>query len=375
MSEYQYYEFQAVDRPLSDEEMAELRGLSSRAAITPTRFVNTYNWGNFRGNPAVLMERYFDAFLYVANWGTHELMLRLPLRLLDLERAAPYCAGDCLQARSKGDFLILEFQSQSEDREDFEEGEGEVAALLPVRSELAAGDLRALYLGWLASAKDGFLEADALEPAVPPGLGSLSASLRALAEFLRLDDAVLAAAAERSLPLQPLLPPDERLTAWVHGLAEDEKETLLLRLLKEGGTTLRAELLQRVRLALTPAGDGPGRRTVHEVLEAAEQQRQRQRVAAAALAAQRRREQEAARAAYLDGLVGREQELWRAVETVIEEKQIGEYDRAVQLLRDLRDLAGRTGQSAGFEARLRQLRERYRSRSGLIRRIDAARLL
>src|SRR5947209_7352629 len=64
MSEYQYYEFQAVDRPLSKREMAELRALSTRATITPTRFVNFYNWGNFRGNPAALMEEYFDAFVY-----------------------------------------------------------------------------------------------------------------------------------------------------------------------------------------------------------------------------------------------------------------------------------------------------------------------
>ena len=62
MSEYQYYEFQAVDRPLSKHEMAELRTLSTRATITPTRFVNFYNWGNFRGNPSVLMDKYFDAF-------------------------------------------------------------------------------------------------------------------------------------------------------------------------------------------------------------------------------------------------------------------------------------------------------------------------
>jgi hypothetical protein len=34
MSEYQYYEFQALDRPLTEREMRELRGYSTRAAIT-----------------------------------------------------------------------------------------------------------------------------------------------------------------------------------------------------------------------------------------------------------------------------------------------------------------------------------------------------
>ncbi len=34
MSEYQYYEFRAIDRPLSKRELTELGGLSSRAQIT-----------------------------------------------------------------------------------------------------------------------------------------------------------------------------------------------------------------------------------------------------------------------------------------------------------------------------------------------------
>jgi len=45
MSEYQYYEFQALDRPLTREQMAELRAVSSRAKITAYNFVNEYNWG------------------------------------------------------------------------------------------------------------------------------------------------------------------------------------------------------------------------------------------------------------------------------------------------------------------------------------------
>ncbi len=54
MSEYQYYEFQAVDRPLIPEQMSELRAYSSRAQITPSSFVNVYNWGDFKGNPDTL---------------------------------------------------------------------------------------------------------------------------------------------------------------------------------------------------------------------------------------------------------------------------------------------------------------------------------
>jgi hypothetical protein len=48
VSEYQYYEFVAIDRPLSARQLDEVRALSTRAQITPTSFVNTYEWGNFR---------------------------------------------------------------------------------------------------------------------------------------------------------------------------------------------------------------------------------------------------------------------------------------------------------------------------------------
>ncbi len=44
MREYQCYEFQAIDRSLTEREMATLRGFSSRATITPTRFVNNHSY-------------------------------------------------------------------------------------------------------------------------------------------------------------------------------------------------------------------------------------------------------------------------------------------------------------------------------------------
>jgi hypothetical protein len=42
MSEYQYYEFQALDRPLTAEQISELRAYSSRARITSSSFVNVH---------------------------------------------------------------------------------------------------------------------------------------------------------------------------------------------------------------------------------------------------------------------------------------------------------------------------------------------
>ena len=114
MSEYQYYEFQAIDRPLTDREMSTLRNYSSRATITSTRFVNRYTYGSFKGNASEWMDKYFDAFLSLANWGTHELMLRLSRGALDLETAQRYLLGDVASTRTKGDTVILSFLSEQE---------------------------------------------------------------------------------------------------------------------------------------------------------------------------------------------------------------------------------------------------------------------
>ena len=102
MSDYQYYEFLAIDRPLDSRQQQELRALSTRARITATRLVNTYHWGDFKGDPRLLMSRYFDAFLYLANWGTRQLMFRLPTSLLDLEAASRYAATDSACAWTEG---------------------------------------------------------------------------------------------------------------------------------------------------------------------------------------------------------------------------------------------------------------------------------
>ena len=103
----QYYEFVAVDRPLDTQAQAEVRSLSTRARITATSFINEYHWGNFRGDPSRMMEQYYDAHLYLANWGTRQVMLRLPSSVLDVTVAEQYCVGDHVTAWTSGEFVVL----------------------------------------------------------------------------------------------------------------------------------------------------------------------------------------------------------------------------------------------------------------------------
>jgi hypothetical protein len=69
VSEYQYYEFVAIDRPLTAVEMRQLRAISTRAEISPARFRNEYHWGDLKADPAKLVASYFDAHLYFASWA------------------------------------------------------------------------------------------------------------------------------------------------------------------------------------------------------------------------------------------------------------------------------------------------------------------
>lgn len=84
VSEYQRYEFLAIDRALTEKEMLALRGISTRAKITPRGFWNEYHWGDLKADPRALLERYFDAHAYFANWGTRRLVLRVPATRVDL---------------------------------------------------------------------------------------------------------------------------------------------------------------------------------------------------------------------------------------------------------------------------------------------------
>lgn len=156
MSEFQYYEFVAIDRPLSAAAQKKLRAITSRATITSTQLVNTYEWGDFKGDPHALVAKYFDAFLYYANWGTHRLILRVPTARLDAKVVRQYCP--VLSSRSRRNsgvatativdaHFVIDLWSEDGSGGDWSEPDrGSLSALVPIRNELMAGDYRALYL-------------------------------------------------------------------------------------------------------------------------------------------------------------------------------------------------------------------------------------
>ncbi len=208
--------------------MAELRAISTRAEITPTGFTNTYNWGDLKADPIDLLATYFDAFLYVANWATHRVAFRFPRGAIDVDTLRAHADGESVNVRRRRRVVLLEFCSH-EGPEDWDEGYGELSRLVPLRANILGGDLRAMYLGWLAGVQTCELE-ERPEPPVPPGLRELSAPLAGLADFLRLDGDLFTAAAEASEPLsQQTAESEAAWRSWIGSLDEAEKDELLYR--------------------------------------------------------------------------------------------------------------------------------------------------
>ncbi|SDN11537.1 hypothetical protein SAMN04488074_13511 [Lentzea albidocapillata subsp. violacea] len=386
MSEYQYYEFIAIDQPLDAQAQAEVRSLSTRARITATSFVNEYHWGDFRGDPSRLMERHYDAHLHLANWGTRRIMLRLPCGLLDLEVAEQYCVSDQVTAWTAGQHLVLSMTSEDESGDWDYDPEVSLSSIVGIRDELAGGDHRALYLAWLAGYgtweddEDAFDqdENEELEPLVPPGLRTLTASQHALAGFLRLDDDLLAVAAEASPSLPDRAEDPEQLANWLADLPTGEKDRLLLYVAQGRAATARTEILRRFRSVIAPAVAAPGRRTVADLLDSAWRRRaDRQRKEAAQHAEEEARREHArnlVRQKRLDDLSHDEEAAWAKVEVLIATRKPAEYDAAVALLSDLQALAERDDRFDTFTLRSMALRHAHARKPSLIDRLDRARI-
>lgn len=276
MSEYQRYEFVALERPLSARQMAELREISTRATITPTRFFNEYNWGDFKGDADQLVERYFDAHLYLASWGTRRVVLRLKKEQVSTRSLSPYFVGGAAQAMSAGKHVIVQFCIDEEEPDYYaDESDGDsLAALAPLRTELLAGDFRVAYLAWLLALQAGDVAEDAAEPPVPAGLAELTAAQQAMVEFLRLDPDLLDAAAAAS---PPLLDDTAAARRWLLALKPRAKDEWLTRALENPnlglGTALRSTFRQQTQRPLASP-----KRPAAELLAIAEEARtQRER--------------------------------------------------------------------------------------------------
>ncbi|MFF3326522.1 hypothetical protein [Streptomyces sp. NPDC002889] len=384
MAEYQHYQF-AVDAPLSDGQLAEIRALTTRARLTRHSFVNTYSWGDFKGDPQKLVETHYDAHLYFANWGTRQVILRWPAAALPLDVAETYCASHSAISRESGGYVLITLESDPEDAMedfndlfDFEDGPDTAEEWLPsitrARQQVAEGDLRLLYLAWLLCLQNGELDDDDLEPALPPGLADLPEPLADLAEFVRIDQDLIAAAARRSP--QPLPRPTlAEHRAWLATFDSGEKDAVLAQLLHTGDAQALSGLRRRFLNAQPATGPDPAPRTVAEIRAAVSAQtamriarEERQEAEEREQAAREAREAQSRR---LADLQHDPEAAWKRVGELLALRGTRHYEEVVRLLGDLAALADRDGTTSAFTERYGRFITAHRTKKALIRDLRA----
>ena len=378
MSEYQYYEFQAVDRALSKEDRAELRRISSRAQITATSFTNHYEWGDLKADPGNMVKRWFDLHLYLANWGSRRFMIRLPKKFIDRDRFADFLPGiDEVAIYDSGDNTIfdVDIAEMPEDSYEWDDGSGWLAALAPLRADLLSGDLRVLYLAWLIGVQWDVVPGNEMEPL--PGIGPTNGGLEAFADFFRIDpDLVRAASESGAVSETPELSAETFRAAL--GTIEDEQKTSWLYRLVRGDPRVAAEVRSRVEKALSSSEDSsarPGLRTVSDLRARASEIGKARKAAEAERREARRleseRREEEKRRSRLRDLRLRGEEVWQDIENEINMRDVSAYDRAVALISDLRTIAEEDGASDAFSSRLDSLRSRHSRKGRFLERLDS----
>jgi hypothetical protein len=335
MSEYHYYEFRAIDRALNDRQMRELRAISTRAAISRTSFSNYYTFGDLKANPRDLLTKYFDVSLYFANWFFLEVAFRYPKGAVDVRALRRYARGHTIAVRSTAQHVSISAESDGESFDVADDGSGWLSALIGLRAELASGDDRILYLGWLLDVQSGEIEDDAVEPARPEELGNLAPALASFIDIVGIERDLVAAAAEDGAELA------RRFRQHMRGRAT----TLPLRTAGE----LRARAAATAERRRKAAGEREAR-----------------------MRAVREREERAARDRYLNGLAKRERQAWQRVDALIGDRRPADYAAAVTLLVDLRDVSGRKGRDTAFAQGIGSLRRLHATKPSLLMRLRKA---
>ncbi len=368
MSECQYYEWQTIDRPLTSAEQEEVAQLSSHMdMVTSTQAIVSYSWGDFKHNPRQVLLQYFDAHLYLANWGTRRLLFRFPKSVIDPQAIQPYCREDFLTLELDGNYYILEFSlDEEEPGDEWLEAAGNLGKLAPIREQIMQSDYRSLYLSWLkaVSTEDPEEDNPETEPPIPAGLGKLNSSHQAFIEFFELDEHLVKAAAKASPQLQPasFAPLEKALVQ----LSREECENFLRQVLNNEPQVRMALQKRLEQLAGTkPVSAGQSQRQAGNLFKEAERLEQealRQQKAEA----ERKRTQE------LLDLAGREEATWRWVESLIGQKQARLYDEATKLLVKLRDLDIYQNRLSKFQERFLAIKEKYTNRPALMERFRHA---
>jgi hypothetical protein len=275
MSEYQYYEFQALDRPLTREEQRAVAKLSSRVGPHPRRAVFVYNYSDFPAYALKVLAQYYDAMFYLANWGSCQLAFRFPSASVDVGAMRRYAVvttdapSEAVAISAMDDDVIVSLRVDDEEGFGWVEGEGWLDQMVGLRAALMRRDYRVLYLAWLKGITIAYdVDEDAVEPPVPAGLRERTAALDYFVERFRIPQDLLSRAAERSPALASPEFDATEARRRIAALSPEVKDAFLLRL-AQNEAHLATAFRERLELLCdSDPADATPRRTVGDLLRA-----------------------------------------------------------------------------------------------------------
>jgi len=371
MSEYQRYEFMTNDRPLTQAQLEAVNGLSSHIETSSTHALVEYDWGDFKHDPIAVLHEFFDGFLYWANWGAPRLAFRFPHGILPADLLTGYDLDDLVTFTRHTDHDILDIHFAELEAPD-EWVDYELGSLIAMRDELIEGDLRALYIVWLAAQRmrkgadedrdDDEEEYEIDVPRVPPGLGTLTSAQQALADLLQVPRELLIAAARHSRA--PTESPDDDVATWVKMLPLDRSTEYLVRLAhNEPGLARRlvTELLdlRKDRSPVTPTGE----RVTYSFLLAESTAIRDQ------MEREKREQERLARQRHIQEVHDHQNDYWRQVDAAVARGSGPGYDEAIQLLVELRAVADQFNETQAFQERFRSWVEHHLRRPAFVKRL------
>ncbi len=393
--EYQFYEFRTVNRTLTKHEQATVNGWSSRNNATPTGAKFVYNYGDFKHNPEKCLLDYFDMMLYHANYGCRRVMLRFPKNLVDAKALRQYDYAfesdyeRSLKIEVRGEYVLIDMEENLQDGgyDEWIDCEDTLSSLTTLWTDIVNGDYRCLYIAWLhfaslalenelsdaddeddADFEEGARDEDGnlKEPPVPANLQKMTGALSEFIQFWGISEDLITAAASDSAPTQHIT---FDLKKAIEALSDAEKTDYLLRFLQNEPhlAPVLTQKLEKANPSKTPQYKTP-RRTVQAILD------KESGVTTARLKTEKE-ENTAKRQLELQNMVKRADKMWEEVVTHLETKTGSNYDKATQLLKDLRELAIFKKDLPAFEQKMTAIKEKYGRSNALIGRFEKAKLV
>ncbi len=374
MSEYQRYEFMTVDRPLTRAQLDAVNNLSSHIEASSTHALVEYNWGDFKHNPITVLYEFFDGFLYWANWGSPRLAFRFPHGILPVDLLDGYDLDDFVTFTRKPDYDILDIRFGELEGPD-EWTEYNLGDLIAIREELMEGDLRALYIAWLAGQRmmgdydeeedgDGDEDEENNAPPVPAAFGTLTAAQQALAELLQVPQELLVAAARHSTAAVSSANVD--VVAWVRLLPPDRQYDYLVRLARNepGLSRLLVRELRELSQDKTETTPPTGERVTYATLLA------ESKAVKAQLEREKREQERAAHLRHLQDVHDSQESYWQQIDQALTRSSGSAYDEATQLLIELRDAANHFKETQAFQERFRAWVRPHLRRPAFVKRLQ-----